>query len=113
MLPAQLRPADFDTYQSQARELVLQNLHIFQPLPAIFAAILLREVIRYDWKFPVERRALKAQLRFLGTLSRPKLDQLMAGFASIPISAELATEKESTATHGAISPVQPIAQRLC
>jgi hypothetical protein len=92
MLPAQLRAANFAAYPPLARDVALRYLGLLQQLPAVFAAILLREIIRYDWKFPAERTQMNDQLRFLSTLSQPKLADLMSQFSAIPLSTELKDE---------------------
>jgi hypothetical protein len=52
-------------------------------------ALLLREVIVYDWKFPAERRELDRQLAYMGSVPPEQLQQLMARFAQVRLSPEL------------------------
>jgi hypothetical protein len=89
MMPAQLKTADFGSYPSVARRIATGNLDLFRRLPLVFAAVLLREVIAYDWRFPAERRQVDGQLRLLGNLSPADLGQKMAGFNSVHLSPEL------------------------
>lgn len=65
MLPAQLTVEDFKTYPPKARDLAVQHLALLQRLPLSFAPFLLKEIIVYDWKFPVEQAELEHQLAYL------------------------------------------------
>jgi hypothetical protein len=89
MLPSQLKPADFATYPPQAQRLATENIALLQQLPLSFVGILLRELITYDWRFPVERDQLDGQLRILSTLSKADLAERMRGFAAITLSPAL------------------------
>src|SRR5437899_1287407 len=89
MTPIQLKTADFGGYPPLARRIATGNLDLFRRLPLVFAAVLLREVIAYDWRFPAERRQIDGQLRLLGNLSSAELGQKMTGFNSVRLSPEL------------------------
>src|SRR5258707_5634996 len=89
MMPAQLKTTDFSSYPPLARQIATGNLELFRQLPLAFAAILLREVIAYDWRFPAERQQIDGQLRLLGKLSPTELRQKMAGFNSLRLDPEL------------------------
>jgi hypothetical protein len=89
MTPNQLKTADFSSYPSIARRIATGNLDLFRRLPLVFAAILLREVIAYDWRFPAERRQIDDQLGLLRNLSPADLGRKMAGFNSVHLSPEL------------------------
>jgi hypothetical protein len=89
MMPAQLKTTDFGSYPPLARQIATGDLELFRRLPLAFAAILLREVIAYDWRFPAERRQIDGQLRLLGQLSPAVLAQRMAGFNSLRLNPEL------------------------
>lgn len=89
MTPEQLKAADFTSYPPLARRIATDNLDLFRRLPLVFAAVLLREVIAYDWRFPAERRQIDGQLRLLGKLSPEELGQKMAGFTAVRLSPEL------------------------
>jgi hypothetical protein len=89
MTPSQLKTTDFDSYPPLAKRIATGNLDLFRQLPLAFAAILLREVIAYDWRFPAERRQIDGQLRLLGKLSPTELRQKMAGFNSLRLDPEL------------------------
>jgi hypothetical protein len=93
MTPAQLSPTSFANYPSQARTFAVSQLALLQSLPLIFAAILLREISTYDWRFPAERDALLRQLTFLGKLSVPKRYEFFTDLRAIAYAPELeATE---------------------
>jgi hypothetical protein len=90
MKPAQLRPEDFANYPAQARSLAVNQLPLLRTLPLIFAALLLREVRDYDWRFPPERQAIEDQFSFLSSLAPPERENLLRGFAEVrlPDSAQ-------------------------
>jgi hypothetical protein len=50
---------------------------------------LLREAIEYDYKFPVERKALERELGNLNSLSAEQFKEWLQGFAQIQISSTL------------------------
>jgi hypothetical protein len=85
MLPSQLTAAEFDSYPPQARAYVVSQLDLLRQLPLSFAALLLREMSSYDWRFPAERRALNDQFAYLGSLSSPQRAQLLHGFAAVSL----------------------------
>jgi hypothetical protein len=82
MLPAQLTAEDFAGYPTKARVLAAQHLTLLRQLPLSFAPFLLKEIISYDWKFPVEQSELDHQLAYLEqrkpTLARFQRLQLAA-----------------------------------
>jgi hypothetical protein len=69
MQPAALDAQQFEKYPPLARKIALQNLALLRELPLAFAALLLRELIGYDWKFPAERAEIDAQFRYLASFS--------------------------------------------
>jgi hypothetical protein len=89
MKPTQLKATDFESYPPQARQIASANLELFRQLPLVFAAVLLREVIAYDWRFPAEQRQIDGQLNLLGRLPSTELAQRMAGFNALRLNAEL------------------------
>jgi hypothetical protein len=89
MLARQLQPEQFKSYPAQARELVATHIELLRRLPTIFVTILLREVIRYDWKFPAERDELDRQLRYLGSLQQEQLRTSLAKFERIDLTPNL------------------------
>jgi hypothetical protein len=89
MLPSDLKPEQFKGYPPEARMLVANHLDALQRLPLSFLPSMLREVIEYDFKFPVERRALERELANLNSLSAEQTKEWFQGFAAIQISADL------------------------
>ncbi len=85
-----LQATDFAQYPPQARELAVHHLPVLRTLPIIFAAVLLRELIGFDWQFPAERAELVAQLKLLENRgSSSAVQNTMQSFAALPLSAEL------------------------
>lgn len=89
MLASHLRPEQFKDYPPQARKLVIDHINLLRQLPTIFVAVLMREVIGYDWKFPAERDELDRQLHYLRSLQPEPLRSLLAKFAAIDLSTAL------------------------
>lgn len=89
MLPGELQPGQFQAYPPEARQLAVSNIALLRQLPPVFAPLLLKEVIVYDWKFPAERQDLERQLSYLQSLQSQERQRLLAGFAVLKISAEL------------------------
>src|SRR3954468_7308250 len=89
MRPKDLRREHFEKYPPEAKQLATIQLPLLQRLPLAFLPLLLREVIAYDWKFPVERRELDHQFAYLGTMSAEQLRQAMASFDSLRVPAKL------------------------
>lgn len=84
-----LSSEDFRSYPPEAQALVVRNLVLLEQLPRTFLALLMRELIMYDWKFPAERDELDRQLRYLGALTPAELDRTMTSFTRIKLSPEL------------------------
>jgi len=89
MLPRDLKTEQFNGYPPQARKLVTENLETLRKLPLSFLPSLLREVIEYDYKFPVERRSLEKEIANLRSLSEDQRKEWMAAFDHIQISPAL------------------------
>jgi hypothetical protein len=89
MLPSELRPEDFGGYPPMARKLVIDNLAALRQLPLSILPNLLREVIDYDYKFPVERKSLERELANLSSLSAEGHKEWFGAFAEIRLSATL------------------------
>ena len=88
-MPADLKPEQFSGYPPEARKLALDYLETFKPLPLSFLPSLLRELIDYDFKFPVERKALQNELANLRALSPQQSKEWFRGFAEIQLSRKL------------------------
>jgi hypothetical protein len=89
MVLPELKPERFKAYPPEARQLAIEHIAMLRQLPASFAALLLREISAYDWKFPAERKDLKQQLAYLDSLSTEQRQEAMAGFERLRLSAEL------------------------
>ncbi|MGB7728995.1 MAG: hypothetical protein WBL50_13250 [Candidatus Acidiferrum sp.] len=89
MLPADLKPEQFDAYPPEARKLAVEYLGTFQRLPLSFLPNLLREVIEYDFKFPAERKTLEKELASLHSLSVDETKGWFGSFAEIQVSSKL------------------------
>jgi len=85
MGPAQLTAKSFSVYPPQARQLATRNLAVIRQLPLVFAALLLREIGSYDWRFPAERHLIDDQFAYLQSLSLGQRNQLLHGFSSLTI----------------------------
>jgi hypothetical protein len=89
MLPRDLKPEQFNGYPSEAKRLVTHYIAVLRRLPLSFLPSLLREAIEYDYKFPVERKALERELGNLDSLSAEQLKDWLQGFAQIQVSSTL------------------------
>ena len=88
--PRELKAEHFAKYPPEARQLATRYLSLLQELPLSFLPLLLREVIQYDWKFPIERRDLDRQLSYLASLPEDERRRMLAGFAELKLSTSLA-----------------------
>jgi hypothetical protein len=89
MTPDRLQAENFRSYPPQARETAVRHLDLLRRLPLGFVPLLLREVIAYDYKFPVEQRELDHQFAYLQAMSAQQLQQTMRPFAQLHISSEV------------------------
>jgi len=89
--------ADFVHYPPLARGVAIKHGALLRKLPAIFAALLLAEVISYDWRFPAEQADIDRQLHFLGAMDEGQLRETMAGFSGLAISDGLKEERWAAA----------------
>ena len=88
MLPAALTVLQFARYPPQARALASAHLVLLRQLPLAFLSSMLRELIEYDYKFPVERAQIDQQLKYLESLSVTDLAQCFAAFSQIRLTEE-------------------------
>lgn len=88
-MPGDLQPGQFQAYPPEARQLAVTNITLLRQLPPVFAPLLLKEIIVYDWKFPAERQELDRQLAYLRSLAPEDFERLLEGFSRIRISPEL------------------------
>jgi len=105
MKPGDLRPESFASYPPEARTLAAKYLAVFQRMPIILLALILREVIQYDWSFPAEREKLTGQLDLLVGMTDASFAALMSLFNAIPLPNQLSTLKWANQP-------QPFSERL-
>ena len=89
MLPRDLKSEQFSSYPPEARKLATDNLDTLRKLPLSFLPSLLREVIEYDYKFPVERRALERELANARRLSESQWKEWFGPLERIALSPAL------------------------
>jgi hypothetical protein len=89
MLPRDLKSEQFNRYLPEARKLVTGYISALQRLPLSFLPSLLREVVDYDFKFPVERRAVEKELANLNSLTAEQVGTWFQAFARIQLSPRL------------------------
>jgi hypothetical protein len=89
VVPSQLTSDSFATYPAQAREVATGHLDRLQSLPLSFVPLLLRELIGYDYKFPMERRDLDRQFRYLASLNPDQFQKSVTAFNKLRLTAEL------------------------
>ena len=89
MLPDRIKPEQFSRYPALARELAVKNIELLRRLPLAYVSLLLREVIAYDWKFPVERKEIERDFQYLGGLPLPRFEAEMAAFRTLKLTPEL------------------------
>lgn len=84
MTPAQLTRESFSQYPPEGRGLAVEHIELLRKQPPAFLPLFLREVIGYDWKFPVERKELEHQFSYLDGHAAAT-----GAFAQLRIPAEL------------------------
>ncbi|HEY7307103.1 MAG TPA: hypothetical protein VH601_23470 [Bryobacteraceae bacterium] len=89
LTPQQLSPANFGAYPPLAKQTAIDHIALFREMPVPFLALLLRELIDWDWKFPAERKELDRQFTYLTSISQEQRKQSFAPFAVLKISEEL------------------------
>jgi hypothetical protein len=89
MQPCDLRPESFSHYPPQGRAFAVKHLQVLRQIPLVLLPILLREIIDYDWCFPVEQRTFVRQFDYLETLQTSSLASLMAPFAAVRLPNEI------------------------
>ncbi len=89
MTPGALQPEHFQAYPPQARQLAVRHVELLRRLPAAFLPLLLREVIAYDYKFPVEKKELDQQFSYLVSMTVEQLQRTMRPFAQFRIAPEV------------------------
>src|SRR6184192_3412971 len=87
--PQQLIPSSFDVYPPLARQAALDHIDLFREMPVSFLALLLRELVNWDWKFPAERKELDRQFAYLRSVSKERRKLSFAPFANLELSEQL------------------------
>jgi hypothetical protein len=87
--PRYLRPESFNHYSLEARTFAVTNLEVLSRIPLSLLPLLLRQVIAFDWLFPIEREQLTQHFRWLHQMDAPTFDRLMASFAKFSLPQEL------------------------
>lgn len=86
MLPRDLKPEQFSSYPPEARKLAVNNLTTLQQLPLSFLPSLLRELIEYDYRFPVEGHEIGREIAQLGSLSPAQMQEWFRSFRELSLS---------------------------
>jgi hypothetical protein len=89
MRPIDLKPEQFNGYPPEARRFAANYIGALQQLPLAFLPSLLREIIEYDYKFPVERTTVEKELANLASLSPEQRKDWFRGFTQIRLSSQL------------------------
>src|SRR3569833_3075474 len=89
MLPRDLKAQSFVSYPPESRAIAIEHLETLRRLPLPFLPSLLRELIDYDYKFPVERSTIDKEFSTLKALSDDHLHEWFEEFAAISLSPNL------------------------
>lgn len=89
MLPRDLKAESFAKYPAESRAILIQHLEAIRRLPITFVPSLLREVIDYDYRFPIERSILEKELSTISGLSEAQVREWFGDFAAISVSPTL------------------------
>jgi hypothetical protein len=89
MLPRDLKAESFAGYPPQAKALALAHLDALRGLPLAFAPSLLRQMMDYDYSFPVERSVIDDEMRTLSSLSEAEHTDWFRDFSALSLSAAL------------------------
>jgi hypothetical protein len=84
-----LQEKSFATYPPQARALAIEYLGVLKRMPLALLALVLRQLIQYDWSFPAEREQLELQLKLLSRMDDASFSGAMAAFIRIPLTNKL------------------------
>jgi hypothetical protein len=89
MQPRELKEADFQAYPPLAKKFACDHLALLRDLPVVLAAIMLRELIGFDTRFPQERATIENQFAFLGALTADDRHHFTEGFAKLSLPGQL------------------------
>jgi hypothetical protein len=87
--PGDLQAKSFATYPPQARALAMEYLGVLTRMPLSLLALVLRQLIQYDWSFPAECEQLVVQLKLLSRMDDAPFSGVMAPFTRIPLTSRL------------------------
>jgi len=90
MRPHDLQPEAFAAYPPEAKALAVTHLDAIRQLPLTFVPSLLRQIMDYDYCFPVERSMVEGELAVLNSLSAAQRDEWFGPFSAISTSDPLA-----------------------
>ena len=89
MQPRDLNSAVFAAYPPQGHALAVAHLDTLRQLPLVLLPSVLREIIQYDYLFPVERSTIEKQLSALAGMHPTQLTDCVHEFAQISLSHDL------------------------
>jgi hypothetical protein len=89
MLPQDLQADQFQAYPPQAKRLAVAHVQVFRQLPLSFLPGLLRQLVEYDYKFPVEQSTIDKELSTLNSLSSAQIAEWFHGFFQVSLSPKL------------------------
>lgn len=89
MLPRELNAKQFAGYPPEARGVAGSHIESLRQLPISFLPSLLREVIDYDYKFPMERQAIDKELETLNSLTPDQMREWFQPFEQVNVSQAL------------------------
>lgn len=89
MLPRDLNPNSFAAYPPEAKALAVAHLDSIRRLPLAFVPSLLRQLMDYDYSFPIERSMVDNELAILNSLSVTQRQEWFGAFGAISVSPSL------------------------
>ena len=89
MRPTELTAESFKKYPPKGQALAVANLALLQDLPLGFVPFLLKDIVIFDWKFPVEQAEMTNQLAYLSKLWDQQRKREMEPFAALKLTDKL------------------------
>ena len=89
MQPKQLTADTFKSYPPKGRAVAVTNLALLQSLPLAFVPFLLKDVMAFDWNFPVEQLELTNQFTYLTGLWEQQRTREMQPFATLKLTEKI------------------------
>ena len=87
-----LTAESFSSYAPLARKLAVTHLDLLRSLPVVLDAVLLRDAIDLDNRFPRERATIESRFTFIESLSASERADLIAGFDNLSLPHSLVDE---------------------